>query len=715
MTIRKNIRQDVLLKMLATLLLIVFLVIPGTAATRFQGLPLTNWQLALSFVALTVLWATNWPKTLRLKQLLIGSLMMLIVLQVVGQFAFGHYGWSLCTAYGLQLENEALPKHCEPSAQVRVRSDVTQIIPTVDLNDRNLPLYFMNNGSYNFYLPDQPDRQHLPYRMRVATIANAQQNASVTVSTNIPNTHLYLSGIDHIVAINQDASFELPARTETSVSVVYSTTRQPTDRLSVTLHHATPFHNGPARSAWLLWLYISVFGLVLLTFATTIAGLMIQDLRSRPSIVQRVLVMWLLWLIVSFYLPILVYPLFGVTVGAITLTLLILQSRKHTLSFWPILLFGVFAFVFVSRVIPYPYALLFSGGNDELGHETFARLVVTASNWHDFVEGGEGGLFYYQPFHRYVLAMFHKLTGDSMWGPYVIQTFVMAMTAFFTSQLMFRLSRWAGMAFVVLFTIFSLHPSVSAFSLAQTGYQQSIATPLFLLAIMLTASFYIMKERRLLPHFGLGLLFGSIVMMRTDFLPALLGLLIYALAYWKIHSFRQSVAPISALFVGLAVIPLCILWRNIDIAHQTLLFPTSGMVNLSPQFWPLFHYHGGPVAISGVTMLTTVIKHYQHDPGTLLHILRGNVLNGMIGTGVHRKVLWVLWIVSVITALIYPKLKAHRTLILLLLGFLLPVLLVSSFFIMHNGWAMLVHFDYLMIVISALVVGLLFDRTANRA
>lgn len=706
-------KRTLLWKTIATVLLLLVVVLAGSVAVPLHGLPLSNYLLGGVMVMVIVVWNTTWSQSSSWRRLVIGALFMLIGVQLIGFVAFRAYGWSACVTYWPHIIDEtAQPRACEPSAQIRVRGNATFILANVHFDQTNMPVYFMNGGSYNFYLPDQPERNHLSYHLRFSTYAKTSKDASITVATTVPNTAIFIDNAKYTVPTDHDTRFALPNGSTPHIIVAYGTDRRlDTDQITIKLTHAQPYFDSQAtRNSAILRLFQTLWLLIASAFALVFLVLLAIDFIALPKTSRLLIAVWIAILaILSSRISFPIYPVFASVIVALITSFFLLERGRVSFGWWRQLLFILFAFVFASKVLPYPYAFLYSGGNDELGHEIFARAVLTASSWRDGLESAEPGLFYYQPLHRYFLALLHKITGDSLWGPYFIQTLIATGTMYFGARILYRLA--GGLAFVLFllgYWFIAIHPDVSIFSLAQSGYQQSLATPLFITTLLLFIYAQITAEKRPLAHLGLGALLGSVIMMRTDYAPALLGVIIYCALLWRQQqNLKTTLYGVVALTLGLIIAPCAVLYRNHIIGGTYFLFPTSGMVNLLPVFRPLFGYTGGPSQISGLTMITTIVRHYAHNLGELWHILATNMMTGLIGDTTLHRLVYATFALSIPVGFVLPKSRRQWTVLVMYLAFLLPILATSTFFIYHNGWVMFVMFDFLVIVYTLLVVGMI--------
>lgn len=751
-------------RLVMLVLVIIWICVPGTTASLFNGLPLSAYEglIALSLVILT--FVIPWQKISRIRWFIIASLISLIIVQLWGASSL-HYGWSVCLRRLVKPETISTP--CEPTAEFK-SGQRSYIFPTITWTRNQLPLYFMNDKqAFNFYQDDEPSRSRLPYHLIVSSFIMGGDNQSISINTWNPAATLTIDDNSHTFVKDQTLTIPLPEKRPYKVTFESKYARANEDELLIktTGNAWHELRNNSAPSPWIVTLYrmidYALLTLLLLLFIGT-AGRSLGNKLSTSSkwgcslIITYLMVtglitqeIWLVALLVLFLLtglwfarspedkwamlPALVVLGFQTmrTIGQgnwsledtriyefIFLPLLIWISwyfltrpeteRKYLLP-WVLLLLLVVSFHFISHTYPPGFLVLFDGGGDELTHEGFARQVMLARNTSDYLINGENHVFYYQPLYRYFLAAFHQFWGEAMFGAYVIQTWLMSL-AILAGLHFLRLMRLsaAPIAMTLAIGAVSLRGEHTFFTITQNAWQQGLSMPLLLLAIFLTCIMLIKPQMvRISAIFGISLLWGLIFAIRTDYVPmAAVTLLAFCLLL-KPKPTKQRLHYIILMAIGLIIFPSLVVARNYVVAHELAFMPTSGLYNIIPPLDGVFA-NQDLRSISSLKALFQIIQHYRSSLTELFSILWDNVTHHFMGKTLAAQILWYTVPFVIGVNIIY--LRSRLRLITILL-FLWPFmqLLPAVFFVQHNLNAMVAHYDYLWLTLLAITIGALVN------
>lgn len=708
-----NRKKDIILKSVGILLWVLFLIVPGTTLARFDGLPLSQSEIVVAAFVLLVLVGTPWEKITFIRQGILTTLVLLGVVHIIGFFMLPG-GWSICLQR--EIAQETLKTPCEASVEFR-GGERSFLLQSLDLRGKKFPLYFMNDATaFNFFRPEEPNRLALPYTFQASAFFRPSSDTTIDIYTTIPNVSLSLDG--EAIGISPQAVHKLVITGQTihDISVSFTKSRDEQDVLTVTTP-AFPFYEkvGASNSA-IVWVFRVVWFAL---FGAIFSFLLYSLVRFLSTLPHREMTKMFLLLLFSIFTGAILkspYALLTIIIAVICLFTLPLKNDRPkswiiTFSLFILFLNSVF---FVSRLVPYGDVVLFSGGGDELTHESSARSTFTASTFRNYLIAEENRPFYYQPFARYIVGALHVFFGESMWGVYVIQTWLMSIAIFLATYALFLWNGWksAGI-FLFFFMLLERLPSYSIFSLTLTPLQQAVGFPILFLAIGLTLILFL-RVRGLMTHLTVGILWGLAISIRTDVVALVTFLMLYLffLLIRKEEPIRMRLKKIGFVLGGLAFFPILVVLRNEVVSNQFAFIAKSGVPNVLPAFYPIFDYPYDPIyntpgilpSVNGSKIVFRILEEYQNNLSSLWNILKENLTTAYIGTGSLRKYLWYSPIPFVTLGIFFAPLK--RKLIFFGLSLSLgEFILISSFFLPHNGVAVFAHIDLLLLILASLGLG----------
>lgn len=225
-------------------------------------------------------------------------------------------------------------------------------------------------------------------------------------------------------------------------------------------------------------------------------------------------------------------------------------------------------------------ATILSGLDDWLIYESSARDILLNG---PLMDGGQGHAppFYGQPLYPYVLALAHRLTGESLFGPLALQfaalgaglvgTFVLARRAFGT-----RLDGLVALA--CLWALLQFEPE--HFKVARQLFNENVYMPLVLASLIVVLD--VARQPRP-PAWWRALLIGALLgltaIARAQFLLFIpFGWFVLALA-WK-RALLRAVVPLAALMVGVVLVIAPVTARNWRVSGQAVPISSSGGASL---------------------------------------------------------------------------------------------------------------------------------------
>jgi hypothetical protein len=407
----------------------LYLVLPGHQVSWLNGLPLAPLPLSLVLlgaVAIFVAWPlTGVPRLEGVRaKLLLGLLALLCGLKMLAWLAAPTYGLEAryFTRPGANVQPERSTEHGRPG--------ITRLDDKLSFAGDEFPLYFFNdNVRFNYYQEDEPDRATLPFIATWQGWLDVPREGSYRVwltavgaaSLDLPGgLELQVESADDTSAATIERQVEL-ARGRQQISVRYSRPRDGEALLLVEwdgsgaraplagqelLSTEARLPGVPASLA--LWVARTSDSLVLLTWLAVIVALLVAGLRARS---RERLVLGALLAAISLYAVVSTLPLHGRSV-------------------------------------------ILEGGADWLTYETYARDIQLNGPLMPLGRPvGRGRPYFFQPFYPYVLAAYHWLTGEGIYGPIVLQLVgigVAAVLVYYLARALFgRTVGWLSLATLV--------------------------------------------------------------------------------------------------------------------------------------------------------------------------------------------------------------------------------------------------------------------------
>lgn len=697
------------LKFIAVALLILICVLPGSKAGFFNGFPLSAWETVLAISAFIAIGFTPWPKIKYLKIFLPLCLSILLFFQVLS-FWFIPEGWNVCLSSSSSLT--ALASKCEASLE-DPRGETGFNFSDLRFNSKNLPLYFFNNAaSFGYYRKGEPSRNSLPFNLEASAFIFPEKKENLILVSNKEigvniNDKKYLYS-----PVQNEMAFPLEPNKINKIEIKYNSKIDKDNILEIQTK-SEPFYKAPQKYFVLLALFYKLANyFLLLAMAVCLIyslSLLFSELDKKNKIF--ILIFATSLILLAFLLKYKIFKpkelLFVFSLITFSTPLVFIAAkdivRKKLLPFIFLVTLAASGILVSAKIGP-EEAVIFPGGYDELSHETFSRQFIPATDFQKFLDAPGKVLFYYQPLHRYFLFLLHKFFGEPMWGPYLIQLFLFSSAIFFV---IYALAKYFGLIAALSFSALSFKfytDSIGSFILSPL--QQALALPLFLVSAALI--FLIFKNKKTSNKFiiTLGLLLGSVFMIRTDWFPAVLAFLfLAACALWTESKGRAKIAKLAFLLMGFVVFPLLIGFRNYDSAGQFAIFPTSSYVNLNKNIQKTVAGKVEFYESSGGKMIKEIVGSYRGKYGELGQILWDNANQNIIGKSIWQELLWLgMLFFSAMGILFSAKNKKLTTLMiqLTLLFSLLAMAFIGSFFKMHNDSAMKSIYEFLAVIILAI-------------
>ncbi len=710
-------------KILATILFTLICILPGSKAGFFDGLPLSAEEMVGSFIGFWLILATTWETSPRLKKIIITSLTLLLVIQITSYY-FLPYGWSVCIKSDVGINK--LQSRCEPTAEDPAGIN-GYTYEKVDFDSKNMPLYFFNNISFNFYEENQPKRDTLPYILEASTFLYSKPGDQIIVHAD-KKVLVSINGKTLETTGKKREAFNLVPNEFNQISIKYEATIKKKSVLRIAVS-GTPLYTLPTGTVVILFTEIYKFiNVFLLTF---LLGCFLWGLLLKTKALEKKEKYFLLstifsligffWLVqqdfLSFKLSLSLFSCIFI-ITSFYWILHLMNSKRNILAFLLLILFCNASILATAHAQP-KETIFFKGGSDELGHESFARSTFSVTNFQDMLRATEkNGPYYYQPLHRFFLAAFHKVFDEPMWGPYVAQTLLFSLAfLFLVFVLAIQFGKAVALTFGASYFFLMVFPTTSPFALFHTPYQQAIAFPLVVLAF--AHMFFLLKNNTpsWVHYFLLGLLWGVICMMRTDWIPLLLGVFIFL----GVKFFEPPFAFIrryTILFfvIGFILFPIFIGFRNFTVAGTFIIMPTSGFVNLLPEIKTAlgqsitYHEH------SAIKFLTGITKSFQGNYFDLISLLSNNIYRHIINTSFIRSLLWftvtILSFINLFFIIQRRSWKFSLPFFMFIFSFL-PLIIENSFFGQHNGIAMLAIYDFFITLLLGINIQLLLYQLAT--
>lgn len=702
--------NTLLWRSIATILGILFITIPGSKLTWFNGLPLTPLETLLAFAFFIFIWSTHWHTHKTKRTLLIGASIALIVWQIVG-YATIPYGWSVCLQR--TVEQDTLTTPCEPSAEFRF-GEQSFIYEKIDFAKNKTPLYFINDNVFDYPDSGDLDRHSIPYTFTATTFfPPAKESQEIIATSNTIDTVLRINNTDYPVPFDEETKVTLPRNKLNKVTISYTTPHNDSNAIQIK-DNITPYYKAP----------ISVFTWPIFTVSYQIISLLLYAVLAIMVLIE------IMRLYIEASTKTRAYAWYGIALtimiaswksaetGVFALGILGLAAisintkskRSKILIPLVILLLFIQSMTFVSAKTTYDTVTILEGRNDPFTHESHARATLTAKNIYSYLEAGRpDSVFYFQPFYRYALGIIHKILGESLWGIYVVQTFLLAIAIIYGTRFVhtiggaFPASIFGFFAFTAM-----IMPEHNPAFLAKTTYQEALGLPILLIALIATlSSYHNNHNRRLINIFGIGLLWGISMMIRTDYLPALLGLGVYSIFnILQQSSIKKRIFCILPLILGFSIIPTFILIRNLIIAGKFTILTQSGYINLLPPFQTLFSEfpESDPAGLG--TIMYTIWSNYYYRLGELIPILWNNVY-----THIEDPLIITSWIATCIfaTYILIRKTNKERAILLIVLLTMITPIIIGSLFIQDNPLAYTSYYSCAILFAFTITLALLFS------
>lgn len=712
------------IKALAAALFLIICIAPGSKAGYFDALPLSMPEILVAFFVFLGIFATRWDKNPFLKKSIFFALSALLLIQFLSYKTLP-YGWNVCMRS--EASASELDSNCEPSLEFR-SGEQSFVYGEIDLDKNTLPLYFLNNtASFNFYLPEQPERSSLPFTIEASTHIFPEEGDRLTIRSE-KDVMVKINDNEFTYSGNKKPeSVRLIPGTVNHISLKYETDRSKKNILVAELpknHFFKTQETMPGGFSVRAYQALNTFFLLLLvsSFGYGILSLF-RSLERREKIIlsflgsTSILFFALVWkeTIDSQFSAVLFAFILGVSSFHYAISEKLV--RKKIL---PVLLLSFFVSacaLTTSHAMP-EQTILFSGGNDEIGHESFARHTMLATDFKELASAAEPGrLYYYQPLYRYFLAALHSVFGEPMWGVYVAQTFLFSFAFLFSSVVLFGSIGIAALAgFTGLSMLLLSLPQTSVLGIIQSPYQQAIGLSLLMVALVQISFFAKNPSQTWGSYFFWGTLIGMAFMMRTDWLVTFSGIAICILyiLFSRLKS-TERLKYITAIMIGLSIFPILVGMRNHYIAGKFAIMPTSGFVNLINELAvPLkeripLHENSASVFAKEILVL------FEGRYGELFSILWSNVYKHIIDPTIVREGLWIIGVISIAMSTIFfsaknKKLVPHYISLACFSVSFLSLIAVNSFFFQHNGMAMYGAYDFILLLILTTSFQIISDR-----
>lgn len=714
------------LKIAAAILFLLVCILPGSKAGFFNGLPLSAFEICIAFFFFTAIFGTSWEKIKNAKRIVFIALILLLFFQALS-YKFLPYGWSVC-AFS-EASSVPLKSSCEPSFE-DPSGERGFIYSKINFTSENMPLYFMNNcKSFGFYKPGQPSRNSLPFTAKAAAYIYPRGEAQLTVEAE-RNLSIKINDDEYEYASpNEKAYFDLEPDKKNHIQVSYISSRKDGNKFFLETSNGQPFYANRENyfERWISVYRTINYFLIMLLAAVFVHGFILnfQTLSKKNKIAISVLATLTASMAIFILAGELKFKEVIIYFNLITFVASLIfiftgdHARKKMLPLIFLIIFVSSCVIVSCRVLP-EKVIIFSGGNDELTHETFARMFLDVSDFKEFMYIAGETISYYQPLHRYILFLLHIFLGEPMWGIYLSQI-VLFNTAIIL--LAYALSKTVGLpsslAFSFLYLgLFVFNADHNIVRLLQSPLQQAIALPLFVACVAAVLFFAGSGKIKNGGCLILGLVLGMSFMIRTDWFPAIfIFLFLAAYLLWKEIRCFNKITKISILLIGFIVFPLFVGLRNYYVAGIFSVFPTSGFVNLLADIKEPIQNKVDFYEASNVKIIKETIIAFSGRYLELAKLLLNNIRKSMIGDYLLRQLFWYSMLALLIpSAIVAIKRKTYLILKFLVFFFfsLASLSLLGSIFRQHNGMAMLGIYDFLLIIVLALEMQIIIMSLWNR-
>lgn len=390
-----SIRAGAFRTLAAPVLWSAYIAIPAAGWGWLDGIPL-RWHEA---AALILVWWT-WASARRLPGTRI--FVALAVAKLVLGGVFVEHGFA-----ARYYANDSLTAPAERSVEFRGepftrRDDRLAFDP-----DRgpHLPLHFFNDLRFNFYRPEEPQRDRLAYSVEWTGVLPTDFATAERVFYLDPG-----SGVSSSLSIDGRPLLTLDTGSRRSDPV----------RLDNGWHALTVMVRAPYGASRRIEAGEIVDGVqhpfdgdrVYLQPAGSIRLAVDTALRWITRLVDVAVAVWLAWLAL--------WSLAGSAPGRRIAALLWLGGLIEAL---------LFAYRYVDRLV------LIGGGDDWLAYESYARAIALG----DVIRAGVNGPFYYQALYPYFVALTHLVFGEALFGVVLAQRWLLVATIGWTALTTWRL------------------------------------------------------------------------------------------------------------------------------------------------------------------------------------------------------------------------------------------------------------------------------------
>lgn len=697
-------------RLISTIALFLFIFMPGSLATPFNGLPLTTLEALAFFILLIIIWTTPTKLTPLPGKIWLASLLVLIIWQGIGS-ALLPTGWGVCLQR--QLEPKTLTTPCEPSAEIGSGDPYTFTTNHIDWQAKNYPLYFMNESPFSYTSESDPERSTMPYTLTATAYFEPSRDTDLIATTNTPNTILQVNDQDHDVPFDEEFVVTLPANQVTGIRLTYTAPHADSNSINLTTQ-ATPFHEPRSNlpGSFLLVSYQLISFSLLATLAFLALLIIYSHLKSLSPRLRHTLFISSLVVLGAYLTNILTASVF--IIAALIFILLHVFAKKPK-QLLPFTLIGLicFSMIYANIFRPLDILHLMDGGGDQITHTTHARSLLKAEGFKDILIADEPRTFYFQALYRYHLATTFKFLGEAIWAPTVTQTFLLLLALWYGAKTIWRLGGPVPTSFFALVTYLSIslfdnHP----LKLAATSYQEALGISLFIITILYTINAWTSKKTSLKQFFFVSLMWGLTISTRNNLLPAAAMLIIFFLARaipaptWPIR-FKQ----ILSMAAGFIIFPLIIMTRNLIVDGQANFLTSSLHPNLIDPFRPLFPGIGGASDLTFMQALSTITDAYQGRLSELFSILWLNLQTNYIGLTELEQNMWIVFLFVAAYLLIRKSLRIKITTLMILAITLLPM--VFGAFFMHRAIAAQSHSHLVLAVSLSILLAYLISPTKS--
>jgi 4-amino-4-deoxy-L-arabinose transferase-like glycosyltransferase len=523
------------------------LALPGHPLAPLSGVPLD--LSAVCLLLAVVGWWIALPGTPPRSGLLVGALVGLAALKAL-------VGWA-APAYGLAATYRPAPA---ATAGTAAAPGSQRVDLALDFRGDTFPVHFFNDVRwFNFYTPNQPKRDLLPFEAswRGLLVVPTDGQRTLTLAANGPA---------ELRVGSQTVTIDRPGR----VREATLTAELPAGLVPISVGYARPDEAMP-------WLAVRL-GPAGGEGAALSAPLLVRDGTSAEAIARDA---WL-WPLAQAIDAALV----GLLVAAFLGHLWAAVRRTSRPSFGPAerALLAIYFVVaagweLVGHLHLLGRAVILSGGNDWLAYESFARDVLI--NGPLVTEGralGQGVPFYYQPLYIYWVALTHLVFGESLFAPLFLNAVLGVIAALGLYLLTRELFGWAAaVAALLLFELYRLTVFAPTAGLLLSENVLIPLVPVLLLVLVRLAT-----TGRIATAAGAGFALGLAGLARTTPLALLpVALLILTVAWRRLGLGWRGIVARLALIVAVCVVTVGLATaRNYVVSGRPVPITSSAGANL---------------------------------------------------------------------------------------------------------------------------------------